>query len=45
MSKLESLEMFSKNGLSVQQMSKVTGGEDGPTDGGIIPVHESVSAS
>jgi len=35
--------MFSKNGLSVQQMSNVTGGC--PTDCRIMPVHEAHSAS
>ena len=43
MSKLESLEMFKKNELSVRQMSNVKGGGN-PTDGGIRPVHENYSS-
>jgi hypothetical protein len=45
MSKLESLEMFTKNELSVRQMSNLNGkGEGNPTDGGIMPVHENWSS-
>lgn len=38
MKKLQSLENFKKSGLSLQSMSKLTGGENTITEGGCISV-------